>query len=279
MPELPEVETIRNELSPLITRHRIIGLNLFWQDAVREPSVWEFRQRIIGKMIKGIHRRGKYFLFQLSGDETLIIHLKMTGVLLAQPTPTTPKKHTTAIFQLDGGVDLYFIDQRKFGSIWLVKDVNTVIGKLGPEPLDASFVPAVLRKLSVKRRIPIKTLLCDQHAIAGIGNMYADEALFSARIHPLKKANTLTDSEIDRLHAAIKEVLERGIQNKGASTDTYRRPDGNTGNAHTEFNVAHRYEEACPVCGSPISRIRLGGRGTYFCPDCQRDESQGRLCL
>ena len=277
MPELPEVETIKNELAPQVVGRCVIGVSLFWRDAVREPSPAEIRQRLIGQRIESIRRRGKYLLLQLSDGETLILHLKMSGVLLIKPTSQKLENHTTAIFHLDGGGDLHFIDQRKFGSMWLVKDENTVVGKLGPEPLDASFTLAILRKISSQHRIPIKVLLCDQHAIAGIGNMYADEALFAARIQPLKKANALSDDEIERLHAAIIEVLERGIKSKGASTDTYRRPDGKTGSAHTEFNVAHRNGEACPDCGSPIQRVSLRGRGVYFCPNCQRDEPQPRL--
>jgi formamidopyrimidine-DNA glycosylase len=271
MPELPEVETIKRELAPKIIGRSFTEVELFWQKAVREPSPEEFCKRIAGKRIEGIHRRGKYLILQLSGGKELIIHLKMTGVLLLTPTSQRLQKHTTAIFKLDEGIRLHFLDQRKFGAMWIVDNEDKVIGKLGPEPLGASFTPAVLRQLASKRHLPIKALLCDQHTIAGIGNMYADEALFAARIHPLKAANSLSDTEIGHLHSWIIEVLERGIKHKGASVSTYLRPDGKTGNAHSQFQVAHRRGEKCLFCGSPLSRITIRGRGTYFCPSCQRD--------
>lgn len=269
MPELPEVETIRNELIPQVVGRQFISVILLREGVVREPSPTEFCRKLAGRRVENINRRGKYLLFQLDNGMSIILHLKMTGVLLLQPTLATFEKHTAAVFRLSGGVDLCFIDQRKFGSVWLVKDVNTVIGKLGPEPLNASLTPAALYHLSEKRQAPIKALLCDQHAIAGIGNMYADEALFAARIHPLRKAGALSEDEVHRLYTAIVEVLERGIRSKGASTDTYRRPGGETGDAHSEFKVAHRRGEVCPRCHIPIQRIVLRGRGTYFCPECQ----------
>jgi formamidopyrimidine-DNA glycosylase len=271
MPELPEVETIRRELAPKVIGRSFTGVELFWQKAVREPSPEEFCKRIAGKRIEGIHRRGKYLIFRLSGGKELIVHLKMTGVLLLSPKSKRLQNYSTAIFRLDEGIHLHFLDQRKFGAIWLVDDENKVVGKLGPEALDSSFTPAVLRQLASKRHLPIKALLCDQHAIAGIGNMYADEALFAARIHPLKAANTLSDKEIGHLHSGIIEVLERGIKHKGASVSTYLLPGGEKGDAHSQFKVAHRRGKTCLVCGSPISRITIRGRGTYFCAHCQRD--------
>ena len=274
MPELPEVETIRRELASKIVGHRLVGVELLWPKAVREPSPEEFCRRIAGQSIEGIGRRGKYMIFRLSGGDVMILHLKMTGVLLLMPASQRIQNHTTAIFKLDGGTCLHFIDQRKFGALWLVEDEDMVVGKLGPEPLDASFTPSVLRQLVGKRRMPIKALLCDQQTIAGIGNMYADEALFAARIHPLKAANILSDMEIEHLHSGIIEVLQRGIKNKGASIANYLRPGGEKGDAQTEFKVAHRRGETCFVCGSPLSRISIRGRGTYFCPVCQRGETQ-----
>ncbi len=270
MPELPEVETIRNALIPRITGARFTGIDLFWEKAVRKPSPEEFCRRLEGQRIEAIRRRGKYFLFDLSGDEILGLHLKMTGILLLEPSlKREPQKHTTAIFRLDGGFDLHFIDQRKFGSIWLVSDEREIVGKLGPEPLGEDFTPASLRIITNRHNIPIKALIHDQHAIAGLGNMYADEALFAAGIHPLKKAGSLADSEVERLHRSIIEVLERGIKHNGASIRNYRLPDGSEGLAHTQFRVAHRGGERCPVCGIAISRISVRGRGSYFCPNCQ----------
>ncbi len=269
MPELPEVETIRNALIPRITGACFTGIDLFWGKAVRKPSPEDFCRELVGRRIETIRRRGKYFLFDLSGDEILGLHLKMTGILLLEPASKEPQKHTTAIFRLDGGADLHFIDQRKFGSLWLAKVENEIIGKLGPEPLDGAFTSAVLQKVAKRHNIPIKALLHDQHAIAGVGNMYADEALFAAGIHPLKKASALTDNEVERLHRAVIEVLERGIRHNGASVSNYCLPDGTQGMAQTQFRVAHRQGETCPVCGAIITRISVRGRGSYFCPACQ----------
>ncbi len=272
MPELPDVETIKNELSPHVTGHQFTEVEVFQEGAVQELSAQEFSRRLGGQTVEDIGRRGKYMLFRLSGKETLIIHLRMTGVLLLEPSPR-PYKHTTAIFRLDGGVNVHFIDQRKLGWLWLVDDESAVTGKLGPEPLEPSFTTATLHNIVNKRNIPIKALLLDQHAIAGIGNMYTDEALFYARIHPLKRANTLSNKEIKLLHEGIMEVLKRGIRNKGASVDTYRLPNGQRGRAQTEFNVAHRRRERCFVCGSPIEWVKIAGRGTCFCPSCQHNDT------
>jgi formamidopyrimidine-DNA glycosylase len=277
MPELPEVETIKNELLPHIVGRRFVEVILLWHRIVREPSAEEFCRRLTGQGIEDIRRRGKYLLFQLSSGETLILHLKMSGVLLLQPRSSNPDHHTSAIFHLDNGQGLYFLDQRRFGTMWLVKDADKVVGKLGVEPLESSFTPQVLSQLISRHRVPIKVLLCDQNLIAGIGNMYADEALFSAGIYPLKKANALSVEEVNRLHGAIGEVLWRGIGGKGASIDTYRRPGGERGSAHFKFQVAHRRGQLCYRCGTAIQRVPLRGRGTYFCPHCQPSEPRQGL--
>ncbi len=265
MPELPEVETIKNELLPYIIGRCVTGVTLCWEGIVRQPSPEEFRSRIKGQTITGIERRGKYLIVKLSGGDLLIIHLKMTGSLLVKP----PKEYTRAIIHLDKDTDIFFRDPRKFGLMRLVKDENSVVGKLGPEPLEAEFTPQLLAQLLAKRTAPIKALLCDQEFIAGIGNMYADEALFAARVHPLRAGGSLSQEEIERLHRAIRQVLSSGINSKGASVDTYIRPDGTLGRAHLEFKVAHGSGKTCPNCGTPIERIVVRNRGTYFCPGCQ----------
>ena len=265
MPELPEVETIKSELAPHIIGHNITGVTLFWEGIVRQPSVEEFRSRIIGQRITAVERRGKYLIFNLSSGEALIIHLKMTGSLLLKP----PERFTRAIIHLDAGAELYFRDPRKFGVIWLVEDKNAIIGKLGPEPLAAEFTPKVLARRLGKRTAPIKALLCEQDVVAGIGNMYADEALFRARIHPLRSGKSLSQKEIERLHHAIQLTLSAAIKNKGASVDTYFRPNGQRGTAHFEFRVAHGRGKNCPNCGTAIERIAVRNRGSYFCPRCQ----------
>lgn len=269
MPELPEVETIKNELLPHTVSHRVTGVTLIWDGIVRQPSVEEFRSRLIGQKITKVVRRGKYLILNLTSNEVLIIHLKMSGSLLLKPASAEPDRFTRAILYLDEESTLHFRDPRKFGVMWLVENKNTIVGKLGPEPLEADFTPEVLARLLRNRTAPIKALLCDQNFIAGIGNMYADEALFTAKIHPLRSGGSLSRDEVKRLHSAIKQVLKAAIGNKGASIVNYYRPGGELGTAHFEFKVAHRRGETCPVCGTPIKRIVVRNRGTYFCPKCQ----------
>jgi formamidopyrimidine-DNA glycosylase len=269
MPELPEVETIRTELAPHIIGRNIKGVTLLWDRIVREPSAKEFRSRITGQKITGLARRGKYLLVNLSSGDLLVIHLKLTGSLLVGRDSSEPPRFTRAIIHLDRGIDIFFRDPRKFGLMRLVKDKASVVGELGPEPLEQGFTLGLLQKLLAKRQAPIKALLCDQNFIAGIGNMYADEALFAARIHPLRTGASLSHTEIGRLHKAICQVLTAGIGHQGASVQNYYRPDGTTGTAHFEFKVAHGRGKNCPVCGTPIERIVVRGRGTYFCPRCQ----------
>ncbi len=270
MPELPEVETIKNELLPHIVGCHITGITLFWDGIVRQPSVEEFCSRLLGQEITGIIRRGKYLILGLTSSEVLIIHLKMTGSLLLKPASVEPDKFTRAILHLDKETGLYFRDPRKLGAMWLVEDANSITGKLGPEPLEAGFTPQLLAQRLNNRTAPIKALLCDQTFIAGIGNMYADEALFAAKIHPLRLGGSLSRKEIERLHSSVQQVLWSAIGNKGASVDTYLRPSGEIGTAHFQFQVAHRLNSKfCPVCSTPIERIPIRNRGTYFCPNCQ----------
>ncbi len=270
MPELPEVETIKNELSPHIVGHYITGVTLFWNGLVRQPSVEEFRSHLIGQGITGVARRGKYLLFSLTGGKKLVIHLKMTGSLLLKPASSELGRFIRAILRLDGETELHFRDPRKLGVMWLVEDTDAIVGKLGPEPLEANFTHQVLAQRLVNRKAPIKAILCDQTFIAGIGNMYADEALFAAGIHPLRLGGSLSQDEVERLHGAIQQVLWSAIGNKGASVDTYFRPGGGLGTAHFQFRVAHRLSgKSCPVCGTPIERIPIRNRGSYFCPKCQ----------
>jgi formamidopyrimidine-DNA glycosylase len=272
MPELPEVETIKNELLPHIAGRCVKRVTLLWDGVVKQPSAEEFCSRLTGQRLTGVARRGKYLIFSLSSDESLIIHLRMTGALLLKPASAGPDKYTRAILHLDEGVQLHFNDMRKLGMMRLTKDINSVVGKLGPEPLEDSFAPHTLLQRLNRRKAPIKALLLDQTLIAGIGNMYADEALFAARIHPLRPGCSLTRSEVGRLHHAIRQVLQAAIENKGASVATYLRPDGKPGTAHFQFQVAHRGGEPCPICGTPIQRIAIRNRGTYFCPCCQLEK-------
>lgn len=266
MPELPEVETIKNELLPHVLGREVAGITLFWEGIVRQPSVEEFCSRVIGQRITGLIRRGKYLLFSLSSGEILVVHLKMTGSLLLD---SDNDRFVRAVIHLDDSSRVTFRDPRKLGAMWLTRDGNAVKDKLGPEPLEADFTPEVLAQRLHNRTAPIKPVLIDQSVIAGIGNMYADEALFDAKIHPLKPAGSLSGDEVERLHSAIKQVLWSAIGNKGASVQNYFRPGGELGTAHFEFRVAHGRGKDCPNCGTPIQRITVRNRGTYFCPKCQ----------
>jgi formamidopyrimidine-DNA glycosylase len=277
MPELPEVETIVNDLRPRIEGHRFTEVSIYCPEMVHHSSVNELRRRLTGQTIKEIARRGKYLIFRLASGEALIIHLRMTGSLLlrrkdeplSEPTP-----YIRTIFRLDNGIELLLTDRRKLGTISLVKDEDEVLGKLGPEPFDDEFTPESLAKRLRNRKAPIKAVLCDQEFVAGIGNMYADEALFFARIHPLRQANSLTFEETKKLHKAIREVLTRAIGNGGASISDYRRPGGEQGSQQYSFYAAHRGGQTCKVCATPIKRIPVRNRGTYFCPKCQRLDAE-----
>jgi len=234
-------------------------------------SAEEVRRGLIGQKVESLRRRGKYLIFHLSNSQSLIIHLRMTGVLLLNPEGVD--HYARAAFHLSNGHRLVFSDRRRLGLMWLVDDANTVVGKLGPEPLDESFTPGALGQRLSRHHIPVKAALLDQGIVAGIGNMYADEALFAARIHPLRKADALSPEEVQTLHHCIRRVLQAAISNKGASVDTYVRPEGELGTAHFGFKVAHRGGESCPVCGSTIERVPVQNRGTCFCPRCQPFDS------
>jgi len=268
MPELPEVETIKSELYPHIIGRRFTEVTVLDAKLVRQPSAEEFRQKLTGQKINNLERRGKYLIFQLSSGEVLIIHLKMSGALLLNSEQAD--RHARVIFNLDNGSQVIFTDRRRLGALWLVENEQSIIGKLGPEPLTPEFTTKTLAERLQKHKAPIKAVLLDQAFIAGIGNMYADETLFSARIHPLRKANSLSPQEIKNLHKAIVDVLRSAIDRKGASVDTYKLPDGQLGTAHSNFSVAHRGGKPCPTCGTPIQRLAIRNRGSYFCPNCQK---------
>lgn len=267
MPELPEVETIKNELAPRVVGQRLTRITIPDGRVVCGGSAKEVHRGLLGQKIEAVERRGKYLVFRLSNGRSLVIHLRMTGSLLVDPRDID--RYVRAVLHLSNGHRVVFIDRRRLGKMWLVDDVDSVICKLGPEPLDKSFTAAVLRERLHRHHIPVKAALLDQHIVAGIGNMYADEALFAAGIHPLKKADELSSKEIRTLHKKTRRILRAAIGSKGASVDTYVRPDGGLGTAHFNFKVAHRGGDPCPICGCPIERCVVQNRGTYFCPRCQ----------
>ncbi len=267
MPELPEVETIKNELSPWVVGQTFTEVTVFDARLVSGGSVEEVRCGLIGQKVEGLGRRGKYLVCQLSSGKSLIMHLRMTGTLLLDPEECG--RYARAVFRVSNGHRLVFSDRRRLGLMWLVDDADTVVGKLGPEPLDEGFSPDILQQRLSRHRIPVKAALLDQGIVAGIGNMYADEALFAARIHPVRRANSLSTQELGTLHDCIRSVLRAGIESKGASVDTYVRPEGELGTAHFDFKVAHKGGESCPICGSTIKRVPIHNRGSYFCREFQ----------
>jgi len=267
MPELPEVETIKRELSASLPGREILDVAIGDERPLRGIPPEEFRRRLIGQRFEDISRSGKYLIFHLSGGEKLVVHLRMTGALLLNPK--NPKFARIA-FKLDDGGCLVFSDVRRFGAMYLVKNEQEVVGGLGVEPLSEKFTPEKLASLLAGRRAPIKAVLLDQSLIAGIGNMYADEALFLAGIHPMTPAGKLSKGQIKRLHRAIQRTLIRAIESGGASVSTYRRPSGDIGTAHFDFKVAHRGGKPCPKCKAAVQRIKIRNRSSYYCPNCQR---------
>lgn len=270
MPELPEVETIVRDLRPALLGRAILEVRSDWPRHIGEPGLAELQERIGGLHFKAIGRRGKYLRFDLDKGEHLLIHLKMSGQLTVNPADAPSDKHVHTVFALDNGDELRFRDIRKFGRVYLVKDPETILGKLGPEPLSSSFSAEDLFQRLHRCRRMLKPLLLDQTFIAGIGNIYADEALYHARLHPKRCSHTLTGSEVDALFAAIRKALQLGLDHDGASIDNYRKLDGSRGEMQDEFVAYGRDGEPCFRCGHAIVRIVLGSRSTYFCPECQR---------
>jgi len=271
MPELPEVETIRCDLHPRLCGRAITAVRIT-SDAVPlvdGASPAEFTHRLKGRRIEGLSRRGKYLILHLSGGLYLVVHLRMTGALLYRDGRAPADRYTRAVLSLDDGTELRFADLRKLGRLRLAADPNEVVGRLGPEPLDARFTSAALRQAIGKRRAPIKAVLLDQRAVAGLGNIYADEALFAARIHPLRRADTLNEAENRRLHRSIRHVLRDALENRGASFRDYVDGGGREGRHQFHVKVFRRTGQPCYVCGATIQRIKVGGRSTHFCPECQ----------
>jgi len=276
MPELPEVETVVAELRPHLVGRRILAAEVLWERTLAAPDLPSFTGRMAGRQITGLGRRGKYLRFELDSGDVLIIHLRMTGRLEIVPkdSPTRTGLHARARFDLSGGECLVFTDARKFGRIWLASDPAEVLGGLGPEPLDWDFDAARLAEPIRRRRVAIKALLLDQTVVAGIGNIYADESLFLAGIHPLRPGVGLSDDEIERLHDAIRRVLREAISQQGTTLRDYRPPYGLEGAYQHQLRVYQQTDRPCPRCGTPIERIRVTQRSTHFCPRCQPASSK-----
>ncbi len=271
MPELPEVDTFARQLRSALVGTAIVSADIHWERTVAYPSVRDFCQRIRGQMIQEIGRRGKFLVLRLS-DQYLFIHLRMSGDLLIQDPQSLASKHERLRLNLRGGPAashreqaLIFNDPRKFGRVWLTDDPALVTGNLGPEPLSETFTADGLYERLHRYRRMLKPLLLDQTFLAGLGNIYTDEALHMAGLHPCTLSHTVTRYEARRLHQAIQAVLQEGIRRNGASIDWVYRG----GEFQNHFRAYGRTGQPCPVCGTAIVKIRLGQRGTHLCPTCQ----------
>ena len=272
MPELPEVETIRRQLEPEITGRRIVAAEVLDERWARPTRPRKVERALAGRTIEGVERRGKYLLLRLEGDSTLAMHLRMTGNLLLEDGSPDPP-YLRAQLRLDGGRRLLFTDPRRFGHAVVLRDHELdeyFAARLGVEPLSDALTAAELCRRAAGRRAPLKSFLLNQLGVAGIGNIYADEALFRAELHPLSPAGSMKPEDCERLRLGIVEALEAGLRSGGASIDDYRDARGQQGAMQDEFLVHTREGKPCPRCGGEIERIVVAGRSTYFCPSCQR---------
>lgn len=276
MPELPEVETTVRDLRPHLIGRTIVGATVRWKRTIATPNAAKFARQIRSNKIVALTRRGKYLVFHLRVKKNgtprfsfLLIHLRMTGGFRIDQRHAPRDKHIHVCFQLDNGKELRFRDTRKFGRMWLVDDPEQVVGKLGPEPLEISSIE--FHELFETRRGNLKPLLLDQTFLAGVGNIYADESLWYARLNPLRKAETLTREERGRLYRAIRQVLTRAIAVGGTSIDVmYTRVNGVSGGFQNSLRAFDREKRPCRRCGTPIQKTVVGQRGTHFCPTCQK---------
>ncbi len=279
MPELPEVETIARGLQAALVGHTIVDVKVFWARSVLAPAPTVFARRLSGQTITDVGRRGKWVVIALADGDWLLLHLRMSGRLVVESGDCLDNRHLRALFLLDDGRRLSFVDPRKFGRLWLGRDPAEILGRLGPEPLADEFTVARFRAMLAGQRRRIKPLLLDQRFLAGLGNIYSDEALWRAHIHPLRPANTLTSAEARRLHGAIQAVLRAAIASGGATLadEAYRRADGQAGGFTGQLAIYGRAGEPCPRCGATVERITLGQRGAHFCPRCQPETPEEAL--
>jgi formamidopyrimidine-DNA glycosylase len=270
MPELPEVETIRRHLAPHVEGRTLARLDILDPRWSRPLAPRELSDALEGRRVERLGRRGKYLVWELAGEAYLLVHLRMTGTLLLDPEAPA---HNRVWFELSDGRRLAFSDPRRFGTgeLALGEDARDAFfaQRLGVEPLEDGFTAEHLHALARGSRAPIKAFLLDQKRVAGVGNIYADEALFRARIHPLRPADRLTRAQTASLRDAVVASLEAGIAAKGATIDDFRDPDGVSGSFQNEFLIHLREGEPCRNCGRPVRKLRAAGRGTYVCERCQ----------
>ena len=273
MPELPEVETVKESLKSRLVGKKIKSVNILWDNIIAYPSKEEFIKDINDKIIIDIKRRGKFLLFDLD-EYYLLSHLRMEGKYFFKNHDDEINKHEHVIFDLDNDEELRYMDTRKFGKMYLIKkeDINNIgpLKDLGLEPWDDNLNSEYLLNKYKNKRLPIKTVLLDQSIIVGIGNIYADEILFLCKINPLKKCNLLSEKDCSNIIKYTKEVLEKAIKLGGTTIRTYSSVDGVHGLFQNELLIHGKDKGTCPNCNNKIEKIRIGGRGTYYCPRCQK---------
>jgi formamidopyrimidine-DNA glycosylase len=273
VPELPEVETIRAQLEPRLVGRTLELVSILDPRLTRPLDPREVAAELEGARVEAVERRGKYLVLRLEGGAALLVHLRMTGSFGFEPT-----SHERAVLELEGGDRLVYRDVRRFGT-WLVVDAFEsepyLATKNGPEPLSSRFTNAWLASRLSRRKAALKAVLLDQRVVAGLGNIYADEALWRARLNPLRPANSLEPEEVARLRRSIRAALRKGIERQGSTLRDYATPEGSTGAMQEEFRVYGREGEPCPRCKTPIAKTRVGGRGTWFCPWCQPSLESG----
>ncbi|RKQ86965.1 DNA-(apurinic or apyrimidinic site) lyase [Solirubrobacter pauli] len=278
MPELPEVETIRGHLAPHVEGRVLEGVEVLDERWSRPLAPAELEAAIQGRRVETLGRRGKYLVWELEDDVFLLMHLRMTGTLLLDPDP--PSKHVRVRFDL-GDHQLVFDDPRRFGTGELALGPEALAAffdaRLGVEPLERLFTAEHLHALAKTSRAPVKAFLLDQKRVAGVGNIYADEALFRAKVHPLRPANTLTRAQCAAIRDGVVDALMLGLESKGATIDDFRDPYGVSGTFQDKMLVHTREGESCPNCGNTVRKLRVAGRGTYVCERCQRRPRAARV--
>lgn len=275
MPEMPEVEIIRRYLDKQTAGKKIMDLDIRLPRMIKWPDTEGFRAMVTGRTIKGMNRRGKYLLMELDNGNEVVFHLRMTGRLVFEPTGKTTDSHARVIFHLQDGASLVYGDTRTLGTIHGIKPEERTmlkgLAEMGPEPLSADFTAKYLEQAVSRRKTAIKSFLLNQKYIGGIGNIYADEALFLAGIHPLRPASSLSAGECQRLLKSVNQVIAAGIEDGGTTFRDYQNGEGGKGSHQDHLYVYARKGEPCRNCQTPIERIIVGGRGTHFCPHCQEE--------
>ena len=280
MPELPEVESVRLRLAPLLEGRRFDTVSILDARLTRPFDPREVAAELEGEHVRALERRGKYLIVRFESGRSLLIHLRMTGSLRHGDGGTLPDDpYRRAVVRLDDGSDVAYRDVRRFGT-WLLLEPGELDpyldARVGEEPLVESYRARNLAARLAGRRAPVKAAILDQRTVAGVGNIYADEALWWARVHPLTPAAELSPDEVRALHRGIRRALQRGVARQGSTLRDYRLPDGESGSMQDEFKVYGRAGEPCARCGTPIDKIRTAGRGTWYCPSCQRFHANGR---